>query len=148
MKNEWSRKWVSSRQPRKQRKYVYNAPNHIRHKLLSAHLSKDLRKQFGRRSLPLRKGDEVEVMVGSLRKTKGLVERVDLKRLKVYVEGVKVKKVDGSQIAKPLHPSNLKIVKLNLGDKMRVAILQRKGRVAEVAPPAPQKTLEGSAAKI
>ena len=125
---------MSSKQPRKQRKYVYNAPNHVRHRFLSAHLSKELRKQFGRRSLPLRKGDEVEVMTGSLRRTKGLVESVDLKRLKVYVEGVKVKKVDGSQVARPLHASNLKITKLNLGDKRRVEILQRKGGKVSVEP--------------
>ncbi len=148
MKKEWSRKWVSSKQPRKQRKYVYNAPNHIRHKLLSAHLSKELRKQFGRRSLPIKKGDEVEIMTGSLRKTKGLVERVDMKKLKVYVEGVKVKKVDGSQVSRSLQPSNLKITKLNLSDKMRIKVLERKGKKFEVEPapkPAAQKPLPSEA---
>ena len=134
MKKEWSRKWVSSKQPRKQRKYVYNAPNHIRHKLLSAHLSKELRKQFGRRSLPLRKGDEVEVMNGTLRKTRGLVERINMKKLKVYVEGIKVKKVDGSQVSRPIQPSNLKITKLNPTDKMRVKVLERKGKKVAVEP--------------
>ena len=134
MKKQWSKKWVSSTQPRKQRKYRYNAPNHIRHKFLSAHLSKELRKQFKKRSIPLRKGDEVEVMVGTFRKTRGLVERVDMKRLKVYVEGVKVKKVDGSQVSKSINPSNLKIVKLNLSDKMRVRIFERKGIKAQVEP--------------
>jgi len=138
---KWSRKWVSSKQPRKQRKYVYNAPNHIRHKLLSAHLSKELRKQFKRRSLPLRKGDEVEVMNGSFRKTRGLVERVNMKKLKVYVEGVKVKKVDGSQVSRPLRPSNLKIVKLNLTDKLRIKVLERKGDKFSVEPVVP-KTAE------
>jgi len=127
MKNNWSRKWIRSKQPRKQRKYRYNAPNHVRHKLLSAHLSKELKKQYGKRSIPVRKGDEVEIMNGSSRKTRGLVERVDMKKLKIYIEGVKAKKVDGSQISKPIDPSNLKIIKLNMSDKMRIRVFERKG---------------------
>ncbi len=127
MKKQWSRKWVASKQPRKQRKYRYNAPNHVRHKLLSAHLSKELKKQYGKRSIPVRKGDEVEIMKGSSRKTRGLVERVDMKKLKIYIEGVKAKKVDGSQISKPIDPSNLKIIKLNMSDKMRIRVFERKG---------------------
>ena len=140
MRKQWSRKWKSSRQPRKQRKYRYNAPNHVRHKLLSAHLSKDLRKQFQRRSLPIRKGDEVEITTGSLKKTRGLVDRVDMKKLKVYIEGVKVKKVDGSQVSKPVDPSNVKIIRLNLTDKMRVKVLERKVKagISETLPQAVQ----------
>ena len=140
MRKQWSRKWKRSKQPRKQRKYRYNAPNHVRHKLLSAHLSKDLRKQFQRRSLPIRKGDEVEITTGSLKKTRGLVDRVDMKKLKVYIEGVKVKKVDGSQVSKPVDPSNVKIIRLNLTDKMRVKVLERKVKagISETLPQAVQ----------
>ena len=58
----WSKHWKSSKQPRKQRKYVYHAPLHIRHKLLSAHLPKELREKYNRRSFPVRKGDEIEIM--------------------------------------------------------------------------------------
>jgi len=147
MKNNWSRKWIRSKQPRKQRKYRYNAPNHVRHKLLSAHLSKELKKQYGKRSIPVRKGDEVEIMNGSSRKTRGLVERVDMKKLKIYIEGVKAKKVDGSQISKPIDPSNLKIIKLNMSDKMRIRVFERKGNKIPldipVAKPA-AKEIKGS----
>ena len=143
MKKEWSGKWKASKQPRKQRKYRYNAPNHVKHKLLSAHLSKELRKQFKKRSVPLRKGDEVEVMVGKFKKTRGIVERIDMKRLKVHVEGIKVKKVDGSQISKSLNPSNLKIIKLNLSDKMRIRIFERKGVKALAEPASNKKELVG-----
>ena len=45
-----------SKQPRKQRKALYNAPAHARGKHLSASLSKDLREKVGKRSLPLRTG--------------------------------------------------------------------------------------------
>ena len=125
MKTKWSRNWISSKQPRKQRKYRYNAPANVRHKLVSAHLSKELRQKLGVRSIPLRKGDEVQVMKGKFKSHKGLVEEVNLKKLKVYVAGVKVKKVDGSEVSKSLEPSNLKILNLKLEDKRRQEVIER-----------------------
>ena len=144
MKTEWSRKWISSKQPRKQRKYRYNAPAHIRHKFLSAHLSKELRQRFGLRSMPIRKGDEVQIMRGGFRGQKGLIEEVDAKKLKVYIAGIKVKKVDGSEVAKAIDPSNLKIVNLKLDDKRRQEVVARakKGKLPE-APKAPVLNKEG-----
>ena len=49
-------------QPRKQRKALYTAPLHIRRKLMSANLSKDLRADIGKRSLPIRVGDKVQLV--------------------------------------------------------------------------------------
>ncbi|MCK4336032.1 MAG: 50S ribosomal protein L24 [Candidatus Aenigmarchaeota archaeon] len=122
---EWSNKWVSSRQPRKQRKYRYNAPLHVRQKFVSAHLSEVLRGRFGKRSLPLRKGDEVKVMRGSDKGFKGKIERIDLKEGKVYIEGLNVKKVDGSEVLKPKDPSNLLITESKMEDKRRQMIVER-----------------------
>ncbi len=119
MKQEWSRKWVSSKQPRKQRKYRHNAPLHIRRKFVSASLSPELRKQVGKRSVPIRKGDEVLVAKGGLRGNRGIVERVDLKKLKIYMENIKFKRLDGREVLRALQPSNLRIIKLNLNDKKR-----------------------------
>ena len=51
-----------SKQPRKQRKALYNAPAHARGKHLSAALSKDLREKLGTRSLPIRTGDKVRYL--------------------------------------------------------------------------------------
>ena len=51
---------------RKARKAHFSAPSHIRHRIMSASLSKDLRKKHGVRSLPVRKDDEVVVVRGSL----------------------------------------------------------------------------------
>ena len=123
---------MGSKQPRKQRKYRYNAPLHVRHKLVSATLSKELRKEVGRRSVPIRKGDEVEIMRGSFDGFKGAVERVDLRNLKVYVEGANAKKVDGTEVAKPIDPSNVRITKLNLDDKMRIASIEKKSKPIQV----------------
>lgn len=127
MKNDWSRKWVASTQPRKQRKYAANAPLHARRKMASAHLSAELRERYGRRSMVPRKGDEVKVMRGGSRGKSGAVERVDLRMGRVHVEGLKRKKVDGSEIPLPVVASNLQITKLVLDDKRRQAVLERSG---------------------
>ncbi len=126
MKKSYSSRWKSSRQPRKQRKYRHNAPLHKRQKMVSAHLAKDLRKQYKRRAMPLRKGDEVKVMKGQHRGSYGKIEKIDLKRLKVNIENVKTKKTSGEEVAVTIDPSNLLITKLELGDKKRFAATKRK----------------------
>jgi large subunit ribosomal protein L24 len=60
---------MKSKKPSKQRKAMYQAPLHRKHKLFSAHLSKELRKQWNKRSLPVRKGDEVKIMRGKFKGT-------------------------------------------------------------------------------
>ena len=126
MKQEFSTSWLSSKQPRKQRKYVYNAPLHLKHKFLSSLLSKDLRKKYGKRNLPLRKGDEVLIMRGSFKKKKAKVSSVNLKRTLAILEGIQRTKKDGSKVNIPFHPSVLQIVSLNLDDKKRLDSLNRK----------------------
>src|SRR3989339_1229949 len=126
MKNEFSTAWIGSKQPRKQRKYLINAPLHTRHKFLSAHLSKDLRTKYGKRSIPVRKGDEVLVMRGNFKKKKAKITTVNLKRGKVFLENIQRSKRDGSKVNIPFYPSNLMIMTLALEDKERVAALNRK----------------------
>jgi large subunit ribosomal protein L24 len=148
MKQGWSGSWVSSRQPRKQRKFRFRAPLHVRHKFLSAHLDKLLRKEVGRRSLPLRKGDEVLVMKGSSRGFRGVIDSIDLKKARIYVDGIKARKVDGSEVLKPLSPSNVLITKLNLDDKWRKKIIERKRAAKEgAAEKKPEKKLKGKPPK-
>lgn len=125
MKKKFSREWIRSKQPRKQRKYNYNAPLHIKGKFMAAHLSKDLMKKYNRRSIRLRKGDKVIVLRGQFKKKKGNVERVDLKKSKVYISGVEMIKKDGTKVFYPVHPSNLAVTELNLDDKKRMAIVNK-----------------------
>ena len=122
-----ARRRPRSKQPRKQRKFLYNAPLHIRHKIMSATLSKELREEYNRRSLPVRRGDKVEIMRGDFKGHQGKIERVDLKNYKVYVEGATIQKVDGTTTYFPIHPSNLQIIELNLEDEKRLKVLERKG---------------------
>lgn len=116
-----------SKKPRKQRKFLYKAPLHLRRKMIAAHLSKELREKYKTRSMPLRKGDEVEVMRGEFKKRRGKILKIDTKNYKVYIEGITRKKTDGTERLVPFHPSNLKIINLNLEDKRRIKILERRG---------------------
>lgn len=125
-------KQPKSKQPRKQRKFLYNAPLHLRRKMLASHLSKELREKYKRRSFPVRKGDEVQVMSGKLKGRTGKISRINLKKYKIYIEGVTRKRTVGTEVQVPIHPSNLKIINLNLADKRRIKILERKKGVKVV----------------
>ncbi|MCC5994391.1 MAG: 50S ribosomal protein L24 [Candidatus Aenigmarchaeota archaeon] len=114
-----------SKKPRKQRKFLYNAPLHLRRKMISAHLSKELREKYKRRSFPLRTGDEVKVMRGEFKGVVGKVVKIDTKKYKVYVDTVKKKRSVGTEYLVPISPSNLMIIKLNLEDKYRIKMLER-----------------------
>ena len=125
MKQEFSTAWVSSIQPRKQHKYLANSPLHTKHKFLSANLSKELRKKYGKRNLPLRKGDEVLVMRGAFKKKKAKVTSVDLKNTRVALEGIQRTKKEGSKVNVYFHPRVLQIQNLVLDDKQRLAAASR-----------------------
>ncbi len=115
-----------SKQPRKQRKALYTAPLHKRHKLMSVHLSDDLRREFNRRSFPVRTGDEVEIVRGDFKGTEGKVEGIDLKHYCVHVDGASSQKQDGTKLYQPIHPSNLVITEVYLDDERRNKALNRK----------------------
>jgi large subunit ribosomal protein L24 len=104
MRKRFSPNWEASCQPRKQRKYRFNAPLHVRKKFTASHLSRELRKKYQLRSLGLRKGDRVKVMRGQFKGKTGKVERVDLRRDKAFI---------------PIHPSKLALQELNLDDRRR-----------------------------
>lgn len=117
-----------STQPRKQRKNYYNAPKHIRRKMMAATLSEELREQYNRRSLPVRKGDIVKIMRGKYKNYVGKIVEVDYKRMRIAVENVTVKKVSGKSVQLWIHPSKVMITKLDLSDARRKAILERSSR--------------------
>jgi large subunit ribosomal protein L24 len=125
-------KWVKSSQPRKQRRALFNASLHKRQKLMSAPLSPELRKQYGIRNLPVRKGDEVVIMRGDFKGHRGKVVRVDLRKMRIYVEGATIKNARGEPRYYPIHPSNVMIVSLNLEDKARREIIERKKKAREI----------------
>ena len=118
-KKKFSTSWKSSTQPRKQRKYRYNAPLHVRQKLVHVHLSRELRQKYGTRAVQVRKGDKVKVMRGKFKKQEGKVERVNLKRERVFVTGLEYTKKNGSKVPVAFNPSNLMITVVDTNDKRR-----------------------------
>ena len=126
MKIEFSKSWVGSKQPRKQRKYLFNTPLHILKKMMSARLTKELKTKYGKRNIPVRKEDKVKIMTGQFKGKIGKVTEVDLKHKKVYIDGIHQIKKDGNRIPYGIHPSNLMITELHLEDKMRKKSLERK----------------------
>ncbi len=117
---------TASHKPSKQRKAFFNAPLHIRHKFMSAPLSRELREKYGIRNLPVRKGDTVRVMRGKWAGHEGKVVRADLRHVRIFVEGAQFKKPDGTPVYYPIHPSKVMIIKLDLSDPMRRRIIERR----------------------
>ena len=109
-----------SKQPRKQRKALYNAPAHARGKHLSATLSKDLRADLGKRTLPIRSGDKVRVLRGDFKGHEGEVLEVDYGSYKVTIEDVTLSKPDGTAVFLPVDPSNLMIIDADTKDDRRI----------------------------
>lgn len=132
MKKTFSKYWKASKQPRKQRKYLARAPIHIKRKLFSAHLSKELRKKHQRRSFTLRKGDTVKIMRGSFKGKTGKIDSLDSRRRKVSIEGIQRAKRDGTKVNIFFDSSNLQIKELNLDDKERIKSIERKIKKEEI----------------
>lgn len=122
----------------KQRKRLFNLPWHRAIKLMSAPLSKDLRSRLKIKSIPVRVNDTVRVVSGGFKGRSGKVARVDVKRRLVYIEGITGKAQRGRTKLVGIHVSNLMITKLDLSDKYRKLILQRKGVSAEILEKEPE----------
>lgn len=123
---------MSSIQPRKQRLARYTAPYHRRHREMSAPVDKGLRKrQLARgfmypRSMPVRKGDRVLIVRGEGKtKSTSVVAKVDRKARKIYVEGFTYFKSDGTELQRPIDPSNLVIINPDWSDIYRRKLLTR-----------------------
>ena len=109
-----------SKQPRKQRKALYNAPAHARGKHLSASLSKDLKEKLGTKSLPVKSGDKVRIVRGDFKGHEGEVLTVDYGSYKVTIDEVTLSKPDGTNTFLPVDPSNLVIIDADLKDDRRI----------------------------
>ncbi len=126
MKKEFLPSWKRSSQPRRQIKFRENAPLHIKRKLLAARLSKELTKKYATRNIPLRKGDKVKVVRGQYKGHIGKIERVDTKKLRIYVGGMERTKTGGTKSLYPLYPSKVIIQELILDDARRKQVLERR----------------------
>jgi len=140
MKKTFSTSWKASKQPRKQRKYLAKAPLHLKKKFLSVNLSKELRAKMKKRNIVLRKGDIVKIMRGKFKGKKGKVNEIKMKRLKIYVEGIQVKKQDGSKANVPLRASNLQIIEMTDRGKIKSVEKEIKLEKVDAKAKAPEKS--------
>ena len=117
---------MKSSKPKKQRKQHYTMPLHKMQKAFAAHLSKELRKELGRRTLEIRKDDKVKVMRGKHKGKSGKVVDVNRKKKQVFIEKIMAKKTDGREVGIPFRPSNLLLTEVSREDKKRI-----KGKAAK-----------------
>jgi large subunit ribosomal protein L24 len=116
----------TSRQPRRQRKAMFTADHQERRRRMAVPLSRELRTRYGRRSLPVRKGDTVRVLSGSY-STVGeerRVAKVDRRDYRLTLDNVTTKTADAKLKPLPIRPSHLVLTKLNLSDPWRRRILK------------------------
>jgi len=131
---------MKTTKPTKQRKRLYQAPLNERYKRFSAPLSSKLKESHGTNSVPVRNGDTVMIMRGDRKGSEGKVTQINRKNYRILIEGATREKVDGTTTLIPIHPSKVMITRLNLDDKWRKKILERKGvtekaEIAEEEPP-------------
>lgn len=103
---------LTSKKPRQQRKFRYNAPLHIRAHFVHVHLSKELRAKLKKRAITIRKGDKVKVMRGKFAGKDGKVMAVNLAESRIYIEGMSYRKAKGKEIPFPIQPSNVMIIEM------------------------------------
>jgi len=115
-----------TKQPRKQRKKLYNLKQHERRAKFSAGLSKTLKTEHKKNSFPLIKGDKVKVFSGRFSGKEGHVTLINSSKLKIGVEGITIKKPNGKEEPVLIDPSNVIITELKLTDEKRKKALLRK----------------------
>lgn len=114
---------------RKNRLAHFNAPSHVKYRLMSINLSHELREKHGIRSLPVRKDDEVLVVRGNFKDTKAKVNSVYRKRWCLYIDKATKTKKNGALVRIPINPSNCVLTKLHLSsDRKDLINRKREGR--------------------
>ena len=79
-----------------------------------------LRKETGKRSLPVRKNDTVKITRGSFKGKTGKITKVNRIGMKVFIEKVIRKKSDGTEYNVPIDPSNITIIEIDRSDRKRL----------------------------
>uniref|UniRef100_A0A8C6S268 Large ribosomal subunit protein uL24 n=1 Tax=Nannospalax galili TaxID=1026970 RepID=A0A8C6S268_NANGA len=117
--------FVTSDRSKNQKRH-FNAPSHIRRKIMSSPFSKELRQKHNVRSMPTGKGDEAQIVRGHCKGQQiGKVVQV------ICTEQVQQEKANGTTVRVGIHPSKVIITRLKL-DKDHKKILERKTKSHQV----------------
>ena len=117
---------------RKNRRAHFQAPSHLRRRLMSAALSKTLKETYKVNAMPVRRDDEVEIMRGQNKGEKGKVIAVYRKKWCLYIEKLQRAKVNGTLSRIPVHPSNVRITKLELNEDRKKLIDRKRAGLGDV----------------
>ena len=111
---------AKTKKPNKQRKRMYQSALNKKRKLLVATIDKNIQKEVNKKSIAIRKGDTVKVMVGNHKGKSGKVEVVDYTKVKVYIKDIKTKNTRGQEKLIPFTASNLMLTNVILDDSKRI----------------------------
>lgn len=95
-------------------------------KRCSSMISKPLSEEYKTRTMGVISGDTVHIMRGTFKGVEGKVTKVNYTKNFINIEGVTMEKANGDTIFVPIPPSKVMITKLNLEDKRRKDILDRR----------------------
>ncbi len=119
---------VKSKQPRKQRKALFNYKNHQKSKLLTVRVADFVREEYGIKSLPLRVGDGVRITRGEFKDFEGEIIEIN-KKQRAKIKEATFDKADGTQFHPAIHISKMVITKFTKEKKMdpwRARMIDRK----------------------
>ena len=94
-------------------------------RMLRSPLSRALREKYGRRNVRVIAGDTIKVMRGEYSGIEGKVEKVNMKRGSLAIEGIQREKVRGGNVKVEINSTNVVVTDLDLDDKLRQALIQR-----------------------
>ena len=120
-----------SSHPRKTRnQQIYYAAMQTASKQLSASLSKELRKKYGKRSSRIVEGDTAKIVRGEFTGVDGKVTKISIPDRGVNIEGVKKEKLKGDKFDVYVHTTNIILTALSTSDKWRINKLEGKKATA------------------
>lgn len=100
-------------------------PKHMTERMLRSPLSRSLREKYGRRNVRVIAGDTIKVMRGEYSGIEGKVEKVNMKRGSLAIEGIQREKVRGGNVKVEINSTNVVVTDLDLNDKLRQALIQK-----------------------
>lgn len=110
---------------RKSRKAHFTAPSSVRHKLMSAPLSTELKAKYNVNAVAVRKDDEVSVVRGTYKGREGKVIQCYRRKWVIHIERITREKASGATVQVGIDPSKVVVTKIKL-DKDRKEMLKRK----------------------
>ncbi|MEM3373229.1 MAG: 50S ribosomal protein L24 [Candidatus Anstonellales archaeon] len=101
-----------SSKPRIQRKFLRDGDLHLLRKNLVLHISKTLKEKLnlGIKRILAKSGLKVRIIKGKFKGKEGSLAKVNIKKQKIYVEGVSHRNSRGREKLIPIAPSNVEVI--------------------------------------